>query len=102
MKAIKEFLQLESAGGILLIGAAFLAMIIANSPLNTWYESLLQLTLQIKIGDFGLEKPILLWINDGLMAVFFLLIGLEVKREVVEGELRKPAQAALPILPWAS
>ncbi|HKJ67948.1 MAG TPA: Na+/H+ antiporter NhaA, partial [bacterium] len=97
MEKIKEFLRLESAGGILLIGAAFLAVVIANSPLGGLYDSFLELIIQIRVGEFGIEKPLLLWINDGLMAIFFLLIGLEVKREIVEGELSNISQASLPI-----
>jgi len=94
---IRKFIRLESAGGIVLIGAAALALVLDNSPLAWLYDRLLQLPLAITIGDFGLQKPLLLWINDGLMAVFFLLVGLEIKREVLTGELSTRAKAALPL-----
>jgi NhaA family Na+:H+ antiporter len=78
---IKEFLQLESAGGIVLLGAAVLALIITNSPIAPLYKIFLTLPVEIRIGALQIAKPMLLWINDGLMAVFFLLVGLEIKRE---------------------
>ena len=84
---IRKFIRLESSGGLVLIGAAAAAMILDNSPLAWLYDRLLQLPLAITMGEVGLEKPLLLWINDGLMAVFFLLVGLELKREVLEGHL---------------
>lgn len=93
---IQEFLKLESAGGILLMGAAVVAMILANSPLDKFYSAILELPLQVRIGAIDIAKPLILWINDGLMAVFFLMIGLEVKREILEGELSTPAQVVLP------
>jgi len=96
--AIKEFLQLESAGGIVLIIATVLAMIAANTPLQHWYKMLLDLPLAVSIGNFAIDKPLLLWINDGLMAIFFLLVGLELKREIIEGELSKPSQIVLPLI----
>lgn len=94
--AIRNFLQLEAAGGILLIAAAAIALLVANSPLDNLYNSLLDTYGEVSIGEFGLRKPVLLWINDGLMAVFFLLVGLEVKREIREGQLSNPPQVALP------
>jgi NhaA family Na+:H+ antiporter len=98
MKAIREFLKLESAGSVLLLIAAVLAMLIANSPLSPFYDSLLQIPLEVRAGSFEIAKPLLLWINDGLMAIFFLLVGLELKREVLEGELSKPSQIVLPAI----
>ena len=89
-------MQLESAGGILLLIAAVLAMLIANSPLSGTYDVLLNTTVAVQIGAFAISKPLLLWINDGLMAVFFFLIGLEIKREIVEGELSSMSQVVLP------
>lgn len=86
----------DSASGILLIFAAVLAMVLENSPLNLFYGALLDTPVEIRIGELHLAKPLLLWINDGLMAVFFLLIGLEVKREFLEGELSRPDQIILP------
>ena len=94
--AAREFMQLESAGGILLLIAAVLAMLIANSPLSGTYDVLLNTTVAVQIGAFAISKPLLLWINDGLMAVFFFLIGLEIKREIVEGELSSMSQVVLP------
>jgi len=96
VKQLKEFLRLESAGGILLVLAMALAMIVVNTGLWPLYQGLLGIPLEIRIGNFEIAKPLLLWINDGLMAIFFFLIGLEVKREVLEGELSNPAQIMLP------
>lgn len=95
-KALREFLRLESANGFLLILATVLAMIVVNSPAKPLYDIFLNIPVEVRIGELGLEKPLLLWINDGLMAVFFLLIGLEVKREVLEGELSEPSRIILP------
>src|SRR5690349_21538306 len=97
LESIKAFLRLESASGILLLAAAVLGMILANTAESS-YQSLLSLRLTVAAGDFALSKPLLLWINDGLMAVFFFLIGLELKREVLEGELATRSQIALPAL----
>lgn len=84
---IARFLQQESAGGILLVGAAILAVLMANSPLHSYYALLLDTPVAVIIGSLEIAKPLLLWVNDGLMAIFFLLVGLELKREVLEGEL---------------
>jgi NhaA family Na+:H+ antiporter len=94
--ALQEFLRLESAGGILLVATAAIALILSNSPLAPLYNSALELPFTIALGEVSLSKPLLLWINDGLMAVFFLLVGLEIKREIVEGELSSLGQIALP------
>lgn len=96
--AWREFLRLESAGGLILVSAAVLALILANSPLSHLYDRLLGLELTVMVESFGVSKPLLLWVNDGLMAVFFLLVGLELKREVVEGQLSRADQVALPAL----
>jgi len=96
INAIREFLNLESAGGIILVGAAVLALILNNSPLSGLYDLLLKTPVEIRVGALQLAKPLLLWINDGLMAVFFLLIGLEIKREVLDGQLSSLSQLALP------
>ena len=93
---IRDFIRLESFGGILLFIAAIFAMIVANSPLAYLYDALLDTTVAIQIGSFEINKILLLWINDGLMAVFFFLIGLEIKREIVEGELSSLSQVILP------
>ncbi len=97
LRSLRQFFRLESAGGVLLVVAAILAMIAANTPLSSYYGMFLETHLTIKIGDFGLDKPLFLWINDGLMAVFFFLVGMEIKREVVEGELSSINQAMLPM-----
>ncbi len=94
--AVAEFIKLESAGGILLLLAAVIAMVVANSPLAGLYNSLLDTTVAVQVGALGINKPLLLWVNDGLMAVFFLLVGLEIKREVLEGELSSVSQIVLP------
>ncbi|MDZ4018062.1 Na+/H+ antiporter NhaA [Pseudomonas sichuanensis] len=91
-----RFFQLEAASGLLLIAAAVLALIINNSPLSYLYNGLLEVPVAVQVGALEIAKPLLLWINDGLMALFFLLIGLEVKREVVDGHLSKPSQVILP------
>jgi NhaA family Na+:H+ antiporter len=95
---IREFLKLESASGILLVIAGALAMITANTDLVGAYQGLLDLPIKIQIGSFVLDKSLLIWVNDLLMAIFFLLIGLEIKREVVSGELSDPSRIALPAL----
>ncbi|WP_271043506.1 Na+/H+ antiporter NhaA [Pseudomonas sp. VB3] len=91
-----RFFQLEAASGLLLIAAAALALIINNSPLSSFYSSFLEVPVAVQIGALQIAKPSLLWINDGLMALFFLLIGLEVKRELLDGHLSKPSQVVLP------
>ncbi|CEL27920.1 MULTISPECIES: Na+/H+ antiporter NhaA [Pseudomonas] len=91
-----RFFQLEAASGLLLIAAAILALIINNSQLSWLYSGLLDTPVVAQIGALKIAKPLLLWINDGLMALFFLLIGLEVKREVLDGQLSKPSQLVLP------
>ena len=95
---LREFLHLEAAGGFLLLGAAVLALILANTPLEWLYDDLLETAVVVQVGALKLAKPLLLWINDGLMAVFFLLVGLEIKREVAEGELSSWHRAALPVV----
>lgn len=93
---ITRFFKLESAGGIILILAALLALIFANSPLQAYYALFLDTPVEIKISTFEIAKPLLLWINDGLMAIFFFLIGLELKRELIEGELSDKRNIILP------
>lgn len=97
-ETLQEFLKLESAGGILLAVAATLALVLANTPLAGAYQALLDIAVTVKVGGFGVDKALLLWINDGLMAIFFLLVGLELKREVVEGQLSSMAQLTMPTM----
>lgn len=93
---ITSFFKLESAGGILLFIAAACAIIIANTPLEPFYQLFLSTPVEIRVGALEIAKPLLLWINDGLMAVFFFLVGLELKRELVEGELSDKRNIILP------
>jgi NhaA family Na+:H+ antiporter len=95
---IETFLKKESASGIILMFAAVFAMIIANSPWVSWYNLLLDVPVVVAIGSFEIAKPLLLWINDGLMALFFFLVGLELKREFLEGDLSRPGQVTLPAI----
>lgn len=96
LNTLKKFLQLESTAGLLLVAAAGLALLLSNTPLFGLYQYVLSVPLVVSLGEIGVNKPLLLWINDGLMAIFFMLIGLEVKREVFEGELRTASQIVLP------
>ncbi|MGF1761612.1 Na+/H+ antiporter NhaA [Photobacterium sagamiensis] len=91
-----DFLKKESTGGIILMLAALAAILFANSPLETYYQLFLSTAVEVRIGALEIAKPLLLWINDGLMAVFFFLIGLELKRELVEGELSDKRNIILP------
>ncbi len=93
---IHTFLQRESSAGILLIFITILALVLQNSGLSEAYTSFLHTHVEIRFGNFQIAKPLLLWVNDGLMAIFFFLIGLEVKREVLEGHLSSLSQIALP------
>lgn len=94
---MQDFLRLESSAGLLLIVAAILAMIASNTALAAGYDSLLSTMVAVQVGSYDITKPLLLWINDGLMAAFFFLVGLEIKREVLEGELSTFDKASLPI-----
>jgi len=98
IKALTEFLRLEAFSGILLLIAAVLAMVVENSAAESLYDALLGIPVEIRFGEFEIAKPLLLWINDGLMAIFFFLIGLEVKREIMDGELSEPSRMVLPII----
>lgn len=93
---IREFIKLEASGGLILIAASAVALVLANSPLGNLYQWFLDIPVAIEVGALKIAKPLLLWVNDGLMAVFFFLIGLEIKREFLEGELSSPARLALP------
>ena len=98
LAAIRQFLKLESSSGILLVLAGALAMVAANTAVAGLYESFLATSFKIQLGSFALDKSLGVWINDLLMAIFFLLVGLEIKREVVMGELSDTAKVALPAI----
>lgn len=95
---IKTFVKHESFGGVLLIIATILALVFQNGFLSHFYQEILRSEFSIGFREFTLAKPLILWVNDGLMAVFFFVVGLELKREIVEGELSNPRQIALPII----
>ena len=97
LQPFAEFFRTEAAGGLVLVGCAVVALVWANSPLAPFYDALWATPVSVGAGPFALSKPLLLWINDGLMAVFFLLVGLEIKREVLTGELASFRKAALPL-----
>jgi NhaA family Na+:H+ antiporter len=96
LRAIREFLRLEAAGGILLAVMTVLALVLSNTSAAEFYGSVIELKVVATAGGIGLEKPLVLWVNDGLMALFFLLVGLEIKRECRDGELSARDQALLP------
>jgi len=96
MSKIKEFLKLEASGGIVLFLAAVLAVVCENTLLKPYYDLFLDTPVEVRVGALEIAKPLILWIDDGLMAIFFLLIGLEVKREFLDGELSSWSQIALP------
>ena len=98
LRALQHFLQWESSGGILLIGAALVALLFANSPLEEAYDGFRELPVAVQVGGLKIAKPLLLWINDGLMAIFFLLVALELKREALSGQLSSMSQVALPVV----
>lgn len=93
---IKKIIHHESFGGGLLVFAAMIAMVLANSPGNILYQGFLSLPVEVAFGNFEIAKPLILWVNDGLMALFFLLIGLEIKREILDGNLSSAKQIVLP------
>ncbi|MCW8945743.1 MAG: Na+/H+ antiporter NhaA [Sedimenticola sp.] len=93
---ITNFFKMETAGGVILILASIVALICANTPLYPYYALILDTPVEIRVGALEIAKPLLLWINDGLMAVFFFLVGLELKRELVEGELADKRNIVLP------
>ncbi|MBF0315207.1 MAG: Na+/H+ antiporter NhaA [Oligoflexia bacterium] len=97
-KIFKQFLQLESSSGILLIVATLMSTVIVNTSAYEWYQSFFNTMIAIKIGNFNIEKPLLLWINDGFMSIFFFLVGLELKREFMIGELKDKKIAMLPLI----
>lgn len=95
---VTRFLRTEAAPGVLLMLAAALALLASNTALAPIYRSFLDIPIAVQVGDLEIAKPLLLWVNDGLMAIFFFLVGLEIKREVVEGQLSTFDRAALPLI----
>ena len=92
-----RFLRIEAAGGVLMLAAAVVALVWANSPWRDSYLDLLHIHFRLELGSvLVLDEPLEAWINDALMVVFFFVVGLEIKRELIVGELRRPAAAALP------
>lgn len=98
VKLLANFFNSKSAPGMMLIIASIIAMLVANLGLYEWYQQWLNTNIAVKIAEFKIDKPLHLWINDGLMALFFLLIGLEIKRELYVGELKNPKNAILPLM----
>ncbi len=96
MKIKNHLLRSERAAGLLMIGAMVLALIAANSPLQPIYELIHHTPVHVRFGPLIIDEPLVVWINEGLMVIFFLLVGLEIKRELLEGQLRTPALFALP------
>lgn len=98
IKGALAFFQHEAAGGVVMMLAAALALVVSNSVLAPYYSAFIETTVSMRAGEFALEKPLLHWINDGLMAIFFCLVALEIKRELFVGELSTREQAMLPLL----
>ena len=98
VKMLREFFLLESAGGILLVIAAIIAILISNSALENYYHDILHAPVLIQLGNFSIDKNFHHWINDGLMAIFFLLVSLEIKREILDGQLSSRSQISLPAI----
>ncbi|MFN3234252.1 MAG: Na+/H+ antiporter NhaA [Gammaproteobacteria bacterium] len=98
LKHIEKFIDLSSASGLLLIFMLIAALILANSPLSHFYQHFQDLPIQFRVGAVDFHKPLILWVNEGLMAIFFMALALEMKREFCDGELSKPSQLTLPLL----
>jgi Na+:H+ antiporter, NhaA family len=96
LKGALAFFHHEAAGGLVLVVAALVALLASNSPLERLYDGFLDTPVGVRVGPLAIDKPLLLWINDGLMAIFFFLVGLEIKRELLRGELSTFGQAILP------
>lgn len=94
----QEFARMAASGGLMILLFSLLALIWANSPLGQDYRQLWELRLGIQLGGLSLNQDLLHWVNDGLMAIFFFVVGLEIKREVTTGELNSPSKAALPLV----
>ncbi len=96
LKLFKNFIKLEASAGIILFSAALVALVLDNSALSPYYQHILELPISIQFGTMGLSQHLLHWVNDGLMVVFFMVVGLEIKREMIEGELNSPSKVILP------
>ncbi len=96
MRSLKDFLKIESSSAIFLFAATCVALFFANTQLHAIYSYIIDINISIQVGNFEIKKPILLWVNDGLMTIFFFMIGLELKREFVHGHLADPKQVVLP------
>ena len=96
-EALRNFFKDESAVGVLLIIATILAMLLSNSPLTYAYQNFLDIPVVVSIHEFTIAKPLLLWVNDGLMAIFFFMVGMEIKREVLEGSLNHISKIVVPV-----
>ncbi|WP_340677587.1 Na+/H+ antiporter NhaA [Paraglaciecola sp.] len=96
ISSVTNIFKHEAAGGFILVFAAVVAMIMANTSLNGFYQGFLEIPVSIRFGDFEIAKPLILWVNDGLMAIFFFLVGLEIKREILDGSLSSVSQITLP------
>lgn len=94
---VQQFFEFEAAGGVLLVLAMLLALVCANSPWQGYYDALISVPVEVRVGALQIAKPLLLWVNDGLMAVFFLLVALEIKREAICGHLATREQRVLPL-----
>lgn len=97
-QALRRFLKLEASGGLVLMGCAVLAFIASNSALSPLYDAFLNVPGQVRVGELNIQKPLLLWVNDLWMAVFFFLVGLEIKRELLEGSLSTRETLMLPCI----
>ncbi len=97
-KYIRTFMQMEASAGIALFTMAVLALIVDNSPARDFYHRFFETIFTVSFGEYVLSKSVLLWINDGFMAIFFLLVGLEIKREILVGELKGLSKAMLPAM----
>ncbi len=98
LKGALDFVQHEASGGVMLLAAALFALFLANSPLAYLYGAVLDTPVSIRVGSLALDKNLLHWVNDGLMAIFFFHVGLEIKRELLVGELSTVKQASLPVI----
>ena len=97
-RSAREFLATEVSGGLVLLGAALVALVWANSPWQASYRALWSTNLSLGVGGFSIDGALLLWVNEGLMTIFFLVVGLEIRRELASGDLRDRRRAALPVL----